>query len=132
MANTVYPSGKTALLNDLNLSTADIRIAVFSSSVTYNSAHSHVSDVAAGIVARSGALASKTVVAGVFDAADLVLPAVTGSTITGYVLFEQTGTDSTARLIGFVDTNASGNPISQAVNGSDIGVTFNGSGILSS
>jgi len=45
------------------------------------------------------ALASRTVTNGVFDAADTTITAVTGNTVEAAVIYEDTGTPSTSRLL---------------------------------
>lgn len=57
---------------------------------------------AARVGADHGALASKTATNGVLDAADLSFSGVTG-TIHGLTIYKDTGTESTSRLIHFID-----------------------------
>lgn len=73
-------------------------------------------------MARSGAFVSKTVTAGVADAADLTFTAVTaGAACQALVIFKDTGTDSTSKLIAYIDTGA-GLPVTP--NGGDITVSW--------
>jgi hypothetical protein len=77
---------------------------------------------AAGRVATSGALASKTFTAGVFDAADVTVASVTGDQFESIVLFNDTpGTEATKDLIAKIDT-ATGLPCTP--NGGDITVQW--------
>jgi hypothetical protein len=69
----------------------------------------------------SGALASKTYTAGVFNAANVTLTAVTGSAVNYIVIYADSGTDSTSRLIALIDT-ATGLPVTP--NGGDITITW--------
>jgi hypothetical protein len=55
-------------------------------------------------VAVSGDLSSKTDSGGMLDAADLVFSSVTGSVVTQYELFWNSGTDSTSYLLWQFDT----------------------------
>lgn len=50
----------------------------------------------------SGNLASKTVTAGVADAADVLFTAVTGNTVEAVAIFQDTGTPATARMAALV------------------------------
>lgn len=73
-------------------------------------------------VATSGAFASKTFTAGVFDAADVTLTAVTGDPFESIVIYDNTpGTEATKDLIAFIDT-ATGLPTTP--NGGDITVQW--------
>jgi hypothetical protein len=88
--------------------------------------HEFLSDIASGArIATSGNLASKTSTLGVFDAADVTLTAVTGTTVEAVVLYKDTGTASTSPLIAYIDT-ATGLPVTP--NGGDETITWdNGS-----
>ena len=55
-------------------------------------------------VAVSGALAGKTVTHGVADANDETLSAVTGDESEALVIYKHTGTESTSRLIAYMDS----------------------------
>lgn len=119
MANALYDFGRQGFLEGaIDWDTDDIRLALVSSGYTPNLAtDDFVADLGANIVARSGAFASKTVAAGVADAADVTLTAVTGSQATRIAIFKHTGSDATARLIALIDT-ATGLPVTP--NGGDI------------
>jgi len=121
MANSLYTKAKQGLIDgSIDLDTDDIRVVlVDGADYTPNLAtHDNLDDIPAPArVAVSGALASKTVTDGVFDAADKVITAVTGDQFEYLVLYKHTGTESTSRLIMLIDT-ASGLPCTP--NGSDI------------
>ena len=125
MANALYTKGKQALIAaDIDLDLDDIRVVlVDGADYTPNlAAHDFLDDIpAAGRVAVSGALASKTVTDGVFDAADIVIAAVTGDQFEYLVLYKHTGSDATARLLLLIDT-ATGLPCTP--NGSDITISW--------
>ncbi|OPC84213.1 hypothetical protein B4N89_27725 [Embleya scabrispora] len=106
MANAIYPSGKQGFLSDLDLTTATLKVVlVDTAAYTYSANHSNLSDIPAPArVATSGALASKTVTGGVFDAADLTIPGFTGPTVEALVIYKDTGTASTSTLIAYIDT----------------------------
>lgn len=104
-----------------NLSTADIRfILIDSADYTVNlTTHDFLDDVpGAARVKVSAALGTKTVAAGVFDAADQALATVTGDPCEAVVGYEHSGTDSTSDLIWYQDG------ISITPNGGTINVTF--------
>jgi hypothetical protein len=113
MANALYDGGREGILDDsIAVSTATIKALLATSGYTPNLAtHRNVSDVTSGnIVSRSGAFTSKTYTAGVFNAANITFAAVTGSAVSYIVVYADTGTDSTSRLIALIDT-ATGLPV---------------------
>ena len=64
-----------------------------------------LSAIAAGDrIATSGNLASKTSSAGVADAADITMTAVTGAQVGAIVLYKDTGVAGTSPLIAYLDT----------------------------
>lgn len=68
-----------------------------------------------------------TVAAGVFDAADTTFTALTGDQVESLILFKDTGSEATSKLIARWDT-ATGLPLTP--NGGDVVVQWNASGIL--
>jgi len=77
----------------------------------------------AAIIATSGNLASKTFSGGVFDAADVTFSSVTGDAGEAVVVYVDTGTDSTSRLVNYIDG------LTFTPDGNDITCTWNASGI---
>lgn len=59
-------------------------------------------DMVAGIVGTKVALASLTEVAGVLDAADVTFTSVSGATVEAIVIFRDSGTNSSSRLVGLI------------------------------
>jgi hypothetical protein len=81
-----------------------------------------LSDIAAGArIATSGALTGKTVTAGVADAADVTIAAVSGASVESIVVYKDTGVDTTSPLIAFIDT-ATGLPFTP--NGGDVTIQW--------
>jgi len=128
MANALYAKGKEKILSgSIDLTTATIKAALLSSSYTANlSTDEFWSGISANVLNTPQTLGSKSVTAGVFDAADVTFTAVTsGATINAIVIYKDTGTASTSPLIAYIDT-ITGFPL--ATNGGDITVTWdNGS-----
>lgn len=128
MASALYPSFKQLLLGgDIDLASDDIRaIIVDTADYTYSSAHNFLDDVAAGArVAVSGALASKTITAGVFDAADVTFNSVTGDSVEAVVLYKHTGSDATSDLIAYIDGFSGVTP-----NGGNIVLSWDAAGVF--
>lgn len=129
MANALYGLAREAFLNgDLDWAANDIKVVLVDTNdytVSINT-HQFLSDVAAGArVATSSNLASKTATLGVADAADVTFSAVTGDQSEALVIYQDSGSAATSRLIAYIDT-ATGLPVTP--NGADITVTWdNGS-----
>jgi hypothetical protein len=119
MASHVYPLAKQSFISGgINLTSATVKIVLLTSAYSYNAAHQFYSDLA-GVIVASGALASKTVTNGVFDAADVTLTAVTaGSTIVALAGYVDTGTTTTSNLLWYNDG------FSQATTGGDVTVQW--------
>jgi hypothetical protein len=76
------------------------------------------------VAARVGTpqtLTSKTTTAGVADAADPTFPAVTGDQSEAILIYQDTGTEATSRLIGMI---TAGTNLPVTPNGGDIVVQF--------
>lgn len=128
MTNALYDKGREAFLaGDIAWDTDNIKtVLVDTDDYTVNlSTHQFLSDIpGAARVATSGNLTSKTVTAGVADAADVVhtaVTAVTGDPCEAEVIYQDTGVEGTSRLIAYIDT-ATGLPVTP--NGTDISVTW--------
>ena len=125
MSNALYDKGREGFLDgSIDWDTDNIKLVLIDTAdYTVNLAtHDNLDDIpAAARVATSGNLASKTVAAGVADAADLTLSAVTGDPSEALAIYKDTGTESTSRLIAYIDT-ATNLPITP--NGGDINVVF--------
>jgi len=108
MASALYDYGREGFLaGDIDWDANDIRcILIDDTDYTVNlTTDQHLDDIAAGArVATSGALTSKTVTNGVADAADVTFTAVSGDQWEAIVIYQHTGTESTSRLIAYIDS----------------------------
>lgn len=123
MANALYDLGRQGFLDgSIDWDTDNIKVLlVDTGTYTVNLAtHQFHSDVS-GIVATSGNLAGKTVTNGVADANDITFTAVSGATVEAIIIYKDTGTSSTSRLIAYIDTGT-GLPVTP--NGGDITVSW--------
>lgn len=119
MANALYDKGL------IDWDTNNIKCALIDTAdYTVNLAtHDNWDDVpSAARVAISGNLAGKSVTDGVADATDVVLSAVVGDPCEAIIIFADSGTESTSRLIAYIDS-ATGLPITP--NGGDITIVWN-------
>ncbi|PKQ59717.1 hypothetical protein B5566_02410 [Mycobacterium sp. MHSD3] len=122
MANALYEHGREAfLLADIDWENDDIKVAAVDATYTPNLAtHQYLSDLT-GIVSTTPNLEGKTWMAGVADADNTAFPDVTGSQIRRMVIYQDTGTAGTSRLIECIDTGT-GLPITPV--GEDIPVAW--------
>lgn len=133
MANALFDPGREGFLaGEIDWDTATIKAALVRG-YTFSASHKFVSEVTGAggtLVATSAAMTSKTVAAGVADAADVAFTAVAaGAAITGILVFQSSaatgGADVAAtaqRLIAWIDTGT-GLPVTP--NGGDITIQWN-------
>ena len=123
MANALYPKAKQAFLNgSINMAANTITLALVDTGVyTYSAVHEFRSDVSNSAVISTATLANKTITSGVFDADDATFTSVTGANCEALLIFQDTGIQTTSRLIAYIDS-ATGLPI--LPNGGDISVAF--------
>ena len=124
MANALYDKGREAFLSgDVSWDADTIKVALVDTAVyTVNlSTHDFYDDVSAGVVGTPQTLGTKTITAGVADAADVTFTAVSGASCEAIVIYKDTGTPSTSQLIAYIDT-ATNLPVTP--NGGDIGITW--------
>lgn len=131
MSNEAYPKTIEAALGAVCPNTVKIR--ALKSSYVYSTAHDFFNDVPSGD--RLGSSVALTTVAftnGILTADDPTITGLSnGDAIAAFVLYNDTGTESTSRLLAFIDTDASGAPISVTSDGSDLPLAFPGVTILS-
>ncbi|SIS87693.1 hypothetical protein [Neptunomonas antarctica] len=113
MSNLLYPKFKEAALKgEVDLLTNDVvAVLVDSADYTYAATHTTMADVPAiARVSMTAVLTGKTVVDGVFDAADSVYPSATGDESEVVILATGTGSIETFKLVVYIDT-ATGLPV---------------------
>ena len=124
MANALYDTGRNAFLRgDLSWNSHTFKVVLVSSSYTVNlTSHQYLSSIPSGArVATSSALTTSLPGAGVADASDITFTSVTGSQVTQFVIYRDTGVEATSQLVAFFDT-AINLPITP--NGGDITLTW--------
>lgn len=129
MADYVYPKYKQALLDgDTNIDINDGTVKVALSTASYASANQFYSDVSASTVGTPQTINNTTVTNGLFDGDNVTYTAVaSGSTVTALIIYIDTGSAATSRLVAFIDT-VTGFPL--LTNGGDVTVAWNASGIF--
>jgi hypothetical protein len=133
MANAIYPLYKQALLDastGVDLNDGDVRVILVDlADYTYSAAHDFLDDVAAASrVSVSGAMTNTTVTNGLFDADDVTLTSVSGDISEALIFYLHTGTESTSRLVAFMDTSIVGMPFTP--NGANVNLAWNAGGIF--
>lgn len=129
MANAIYPKFKEALLNgsaNTDMSAGTVKAAlVDTGTYTYNAAHDFLDDLS-GVVGTAQTLSGKTFTNGTFDSDNVTWSSVSGDTAEAIVLYIDTGTPATSRLILYLDTGQTGLPVTP--NGGDITYTVDAAG----
>ena len=123
MANALYSKAKESFLNgSINMVANTITIALVDTGVyTYSSTHQFRNEVSNSAIISSTTLTNKTITNGVFDADDATFSSVTGANCEALLIFQDTGIQTTSRLVAYIDS-ATGLPI--LPNGGDISVAF--------
>ena len=131
MANAIYPKYKEAVLDSLSnsdLNDGTVKVAlVDTGTYTYSAAHDFLDDLS-GVVGTAQTIANTTVTNGLFDGDNVTFTAVSGSTAEALVIYIDTGSAATSRLVAYIDTSVTGLPVTP--NGGDITVTWHASGIF--
>lgn len=107
MASAIYPKWMEAVIQGTSGTslTGTLKAAlVDTADVSYNAAHDFYDDVSAGVVGTPETLGSKTYTNGVLDAADISdYAAAAGDSAEAIILYLDTGTPSTSRLVAWID-----------------------------
>ena len=112
MPNAIYPRYKQACLTggaNTNTSSGTVRAVLVDTGTAQE-------------------ITTKTFTDGVFDGDNVTFPAVSGASAEAIVVYIDTGTPATSRLVSFQDTGVTGLPVTP--NGGAIGITWNASGIF--
>ena len=131
MANAIYPLYKQALLDasaNVDLNDGTVKVALIDTATyPYNSAHEFFSSVS-GVVGTPQTINNTTVALGLFDGDNVTYTAVTGNSAEALLIYIDTGSAATSRLVAWIDTSVTGLPVTP--NGGDISITWNASGIF--
>lgn len=108
MANALYGKGREGFLGgDIDWDADNIKLALCDSSdyTVSIDVDDFLDDIpGAAIVATSGNFANKTKTLGVADADDITLTSVTGDQSELIIIYKDTGSAATSRLIAKIDT----------------------------
>ena len=132
MANALYPKYKEAIIQasaNSSLTGTVKAVLIDTASYTYSAAHEFYSSASAGAVGTPQTINTKTYVNGTFDGDNVTFTALTGATCEAIIVFIDTGTAATSRLVAYFDTGVTNLPVTP--NGGDVAITWSGSGIFS-
>jgi len=124
MANALYGKGKEKLLTAaVNFSSETIKAALVSTAYSPNlSTDEFYTTISPHVLGTPQTLGTKSILLGVFDAADSLFEAVlAGSTVKAVVLYKDSGLAGTSPLLTYIDT-ITGFPL--ATNGGDIQIVW--------
>lgn len=128
MANALYPKYRDRQLegsSPVQYLSDTIKLVALDATYTYDDADEFLSDIVGGAaVATSDAFTGKTAVAGVADADDVTLAAVTGDDIASLVIYKDTGSSATSPLMVYLDTKTNASPIAITPVGDDVLITW--------
>ncbi len=135
MANAIHPKYKQALLdgdanidiNDGTVKTILIDTGTYTYTTWLNSSQFY-SDVSGQVGGTPQTINATTVTDGLFNGDDVTFPSVTGNSAEAILIYIDTGTPSTSRLVAWLDTGVTGLPVTP--NGGDISIQWNASGIF--
>ena len=143
MANAIYPKWKEAVMNgspNSALSAGNLKVALVDTAATvgyaYSSAHEFFSQVTptATAVASTATLGACTSTSGVLKPAATsttfasVAPLASLGACDALIVYINTGTASTSRLVAYLDTGITGMPVTP--DNSNIPITWNTNGIF--
>lgn len=130
MTNQLYPRGREGFLNgDVSWRDDAIKaVLIDTADYTFATMHDFLDDIPiAARVATSAALTGKTGTDGTARAGNVVFTTPTGDPCEALVLYQDTGTVATSRLLAYIDS-ANGLPV--ILNGTDATVAWHADGIF--
>lgn len=135
MANKFYVQGLIGLMTGaIDLDTDDLRaILIDTADYTFSQSHDNLDDVAAAARVATATITGETVSVidtedAILDFDDVVWTSVTGDSVEAVIIYKHTGTESTSRLLAYIDTVASGLPVTP--NGGNITLQLPSGGLL--
>ena len=107
MANFIYGKAKQSLLNgEFNISSDSLKVLLVTESYVPNqNTDQFVSNISSSYIKqRTSSLTNVTNILGVIDADNIFVSNYTGSAFKALVIYKDSGTDSTSRLLAYIDT----------------------------
>ncbi len=130
MANFIYGKAKQSLLNgEFNISSDSLKVLLVTDSyVPSQNTDQFVSNISGSYIKeRTSSLTNVTNILGVIDADDVTVAQYSGLAFKALVIYKDSGTDSTSRLLAYIDT-ATGIPFAGINSATNITINWsNGS-----
>ncbi len=107
MANFIYGKAKESLLNgQFNISSDSLKVLLVTDSyVPSQNVDQFVSNISGSYIKeRTSSLTNVTNILGVIDADDVSVVQYSGLAFKALVIYKDSGTDSTSRLLAYIDT----------------------------
>lgn len=107
MANFIYGKAKQSLLNgQFNISSDSLKVLLVTESyVPDQNTDQFVSNISGSYIKeRTSSLTNVTNTLGVIDANDITVAQYSGLAFKALVIYKDSGTDSTSRLLAYIDT----------------------------
>ena len=107
MANFIYGKAKQSLLNgEFNISSDSLKVLLVTDSyVPSQNTDQFVSNISGSYIKeRTSSLTNVTNILGVIDADDVTVAEYSGLAFKALVIYKDSGTDSTSRLLAYIDT----------------------------
>lgn len=116
MTNALYPKWREALISGAANSglNGTVKVALVDTGVyTYSAAHEFLTSLT-GRIGTDQTLTGKTFVNGAFDAADATWPTGGGVSVEALVIYIDTGTPATSRLVAYLDSGYTNLPVTNS------------------
>jgi hypothetical protein len=130
VANFIYGKAKQSLLNgEFNISSDSLKVLLVTDSyVPSQNTDQFVSNISGSYIKqRTSSLTNVTNILGVIDADDVTVAEYSGLAFKALVIYKDSGTDSTSRLLAYIDT-ATGIPFAGINSATNITINWsNGS-----
>jgi hypothetical protein len=107
VANFIYGKAKQSLLNgEFNISSDSLKVLLVTDSyVPSQNTDQFVSNISGSYIKeRTSSLTNVTNILGVIDADDVTVAQYSGLAFKALVIYKDSGTDSTSRLLAYIDT----------------------------
>jgi len=107
VANFIYGKAKQSLLNgEFNISSDSLKVLLVTDSYVPNeNVDQFVSNISSSYIKqRTSSLANVTNTLGTIDANDITVVQYSGLAFKALVIYKDSGTDSTSRLLAYIDT----------------------------
>lgn len=113
MANEVYPKAKEAMLTGgVNVMSSTVKIQMLDDDAVYDATDEFFDDVVGTSLGAAVAITGKDVTSGQFTGTIGSFTPPGGGTVIALIVFIDTGTPSTSRLLAWLDTKGDTSPIS--------------------